>query len=172
MARNILNNIITASNLNLNLNTINVDAAPSSKLVPIGHLLLPSNIPATTQALVSREVNIPIKSEEITLDNIRADEVLIDIHTTSIYNTDLSYINGRLPGAFPYVFGYEGATYGLYTFPTKGGLGRPWYGWRGWRKVRHVVKNDKVLLGSITAVFMASAMSATQPTTLTPFLRS
>ncbi|KAL2823565.1 chaperonin 10-like protein [Aspergillus cavernicola] len=71
----------------------------------------------TTQALVSREVNVPPKLEEITLDSLRPDEVLVEIHATGICHTDFSCMNGTLPAAFP--------------------IGD---------KVNHVTKDDKVLL--------------------------
>ncbi|KAL4790370.1 chaperonin 10-like protein [Aspergillus venezuelensis] len=83
-----------------------------------------------TQALVSREVNVPPKMEEITLDNIRADEVLVEIHATGICHTDFSCMNGTLPAAFPSVLGHEGAGVVL----------------EAGEKVSHVSKGDKVLL--------------------------
>ncbi|CBF71503.1 hypothetical protein AN6808.2 [Aspergillus nidulans FGSC A4] len=83
-----------------------------------------------TQALVSREVNVPPKLEEITLDDIRADEVLVEIHATGICHTDFSCMNGTLPAAFPSVLGHEGAGVVLEVG----------------EKVKHVRKNDKVLL--------------------------
>jgi Zn-dependent alcohol dehydrogenase len=61
-----------------------------------------------TQALVSREVNVPPKLEEITLDAIQPDEVLVEIHATGICHTDFSCMNGTLPSAFPSVLGHEG----------------------------------------------------------------
>ncbi|KAL3457461.1 chaperonin 10-like protein [Aspergillus heterothallicus] len=51
----------------------------------------------TTQALVSREVNVAPKLEEIILDAIQADEVLVEIHATGICHTDFSCMNGTLP---------------------------------------------------------------------------
>ncbi|KAL3474417.1 chaperonin 10-like protein [Aspergillus californicus] len=72
----------------------------------------------TTQALVSREVNVPPKLEEITLDALRDDEVLVEIHATGICHTDFSCMNGTLPAAFP----------------------------SAGDKVKHVQKDDKVLL--------------------------
>ncbi|KAL4816985.1 chaperonin 10-like protein [Aspergillus spinulosporus] len=83
-----------------------------------------------TQAIVSREVNVPPKLEEITLDDIRADEVLVEIHATGICHTDFSCMNGTLPAAFPSVLGHEGAGVVLEVG----------------EKVKHVSKNDKVLL--------------------------
>jgi Zn-dependent alcohol dehydrogenase len=62
----------------------------------------------TTQALVSREVNVPPKLEQITLDAIQADEVLVEIHATGICHTEFSCMNGTLPSAFPSVLGHEG----------------------------------------------------------------
>lgn len=68
-------------------------------------------MPVTTQALVSREINVQPRLEEITLDNIRADEVLVEIHATGICHTDFSCMNGTLPAAFPSVLGHEGMLY-------------------------------------------------------------
>ncbi|KAL3487198.1 chaperonin 10-like protein [Aspergillus germanicus] len=84
----------------------------------------------TTQALVSREVNVPPKLEEITLDAIQADEVLVEIHATGICHTDFSCMNGTLPSAFPSVLGHEGAGVVLEVGPN----------------VTHVSPNDRVLL--------------------------
>jgi Zn-dependent alcohol dehydrogenase len=67
----------------------------------------------TTRALVSREVNVPPKLEEITLDAIQADKILVEIHATGICHTDFSCMNGTLPSAFPSVLGHEGI-----PFPT------------------------------------------------------
>ncbi|KAL6230732.1 hypothetical protein BDW75DRAFT_234185 [Aspergillus navahoensis] len=53
-----------------------------------------------TQALVSREMDVPPKLDEITLDDIRADEILVEIHATGICHTDFC-MNGTLPAAFP-----------------------------------------------------------------------
>ncbi|KAL4925303.1 NAD(P)-dependent alcohol dehydrogenase [Aspergillus undulatus] len=77
-----------------------------------------------TEALVSREVNVPPKLEAITLDNIRADEVLVEIHATGICHTDFSCMNGTLPAAFP--------SAGVVVDAGE--------------KVTHVSKGDKVLL--------------------------
>ncbi|KAI9367697.1 chaperonin 10-like protein [Aspergillus egyptiacus] len=77
----------------------------------------------TTRALVSREVNVPPKLEEITLDSLRPDEVLVEIHATGICHTDFSCMDGTLPAAFPGVFGHEVGD-----------------------QVTQVQKNDKVLL--------------------------
>ncbi|BCR95325.1 NAD(P)-dependent alcohol dehydrogenase [Aspergillus luchuensis] len=64
---------------------------------------------ATATALVMREVNSPLSLEDIHLNDLRSDEVLVEIHATGICHTDLSCMNGHLPASAPCVFGHEGA---------------------------------------------------------------
>lgn len=63
---------------------------------------------ATATALVMREVNSPLSLEDIHLNDLRSDEVLVEIHATGICHTDLSCMNGHLPASAPCVFGHEG----------------------------------------------------------------
>ncbi|KAF5604283.1 alcohol dehydrogenase [Fusarium pseudocircinatum] len=64
---------------------------------------------STTTALLLREINGPFSLEQISLDAIRNDEALVEIHATGICHTDLSCANGTLPASAPAVLGHEGA---------------------------------------------------------------
>ncbi|KAH7113632.1 alcohol dehydrogenase [Dactylonectria macrodidyma] len=64
---------------------------------------------SSTTALVLREINGPFSLEKLTLDKIREDEALIEIHATGVCHTDLSCANGTLPASTPAVLGHEGA---------------------------------------------------------------
>lgn len=62
----------------------------------------------TTQALVAHKAGERLFLEQITIDPIRADEALVEMHATGICHTDISCIDGTLPAQFPSVFGHEG----------------------------------------------------------------
>ena len=63
----------------------------------------------TVTAAVVREIDAPFQFEELTLDELRADEVLIKIAAVGLCHTDLAVQHGHLPQAMPLVAGHEGA---------------------------------------------------------------
>jgi Zn-dependent alcohol dehydrogenase len=63
---------------------------------------------STTHALALREINGPFSLERISLDVIRNDKALVEIHATGLCHTDLSCANGTLPASVPAVLGHEG----------------------------------------------------------------
>lgn len=70
---------------------------------------------ATTTALVLQEINKPFSLGEVTIDKVRDDEALVEIHATGLCHTDLSCADGTLPASAPAVLGHEGW---LSPFPT------------------------------------------------------
>jgi aryl-alcohol dehydrogenase len=60
-------------------------------------------------AAVLRERNTPLVLEDITLEDPRADEVLVRIVATGICHSDVSVINGDLPLPTPIILGHEGS---------------------------------------------------------------
>ncbi|KAK7419073.1 hypothetical protein QQX98_003575 [Neonectria punicea] len=62
----------------------------------------------TTTALVLKEIKGPFSLEQVTVDNIRDDEALVEIHATGLCHTDLSCAEGTLPASAPAVLGHEG----------------------------------------------------------------
>ncbi|PYH92652.1 alcohol dehydrogenase [Aspergillus ellipticus CBS 707.79] len=84
----------------------------------------------TAQALVLREINGPLSFEKIQLGDLRANEVLVEVHATGICHTDISCMSGQLPATAPCVFGHEGAGVIMKTGSN----------------VTHLTPNDKVLL--------------------------
>ncbi|PWY92193.1 alcohol dehydrogenase [Aspergillus heteromorphus CBS 117.55] len=85
---------------------------------------------ATANALVMREIKGPLSVEKVQLGELRADEVLVEVHATGICHTDISCMNGQLPASAPCVFGHEGAGVVVRTGSN----------------VTHLTPNDKVLL--------------------------
>lgn len=65
----------------------------------------------TTTALVLKEIKGPFSLEEVTVDKIRDDEALIEIHATGLCHTDLSCAEGTLPASAPAVLGHEGQSF-------------------------------------------------------------
>jgi aryl-alcohol dehydrogenase len=63
-----------------------------------------------TQALVVCEPGAPFKYQEISVnDDVRDNEVLLEIKATGVCHTDLNFRNEKsIPGLFPAVFGHEG----------------------------------------------------------------
>ncbi|KAL2167286.1 hypothetical protein VTG60DRAFT_1445 [Thermothelomyces hinnuleus] len=84
----------------------------------------------TTTALVAPELNGKFEIREVYLDDIRPDEVLVEIHASGLCHTDLSFATGVLPGEPNAVLGHEGAGIVLATGTD----------------VTHVRPGDKVLL--------------------------
>ncbi|RDL41438.1 uncharacterized protein BP5553_01417 [Venustampulla echinocandica] len=64
-----------------------------------------------TEALVVAEPGSPFMYQEVHVDdNIRDDEVLVEMKATGVCHTDLNFRNEKtVPGLFPAVFGHEGA---------------------------------------------------------------
>lgn len=77
------------------------------------HIVLqdPNYIMKSTTALVLKEISGPFSLEQISVDNIRHDEALIEIHATGLCHTDLSCANGTLPASAPAVLGHEGKSW-------------------------------------------------------------
>ncbi len=63
-----------------------------------------------TDALVVSEPGAPFEFQQITVgDNLRDDEVLVEIKATGVCHTDLNFAKEKtVPGLFPGVFGHEG----------------------------------------------------------------
>ncbi|BCS30147.1 NAD(P)-dependent alcohol dehydrogenase [Aspergillus puulaauensis] len=62
-----------------------------------------------TDALVVFAVGEEPRFSPVTLDTIRDDELLVEIHATGICHTDIACMEGKLPAAFPCILGHEGA---------------------------------------------------------------
>jgi aryl-alcohol dehydrogenase len=60
-------------------------------------------------AAVLRERNTPLVLEDISVEDPRADEVLVRIVATGICHSDVSVINGDLPLPTPIILGHEGS---------------------------------------------------------------
>ncbi|EXJ80125.1 hypothetical protein A1O1_08267 [Capronia coronata CBS 617.96] len=60
-------------------------------------------------ALVVPELNAPFEMRTVELDELRPNEVLVDLKATSICHTDLAVQAGKIPMPFPVVLGHEGA---------------------------------------------------------------
>jgi aryl-alcohol dehydrogenase len=63
-----------------------------------------------TQALVGLEPKAKFTLEDIELDELHADEVLVEIVATGICHTDLKSAGGGSIVKFPVVLGHEGIT--------------------------------------------------------------
>lgn len=61
-----------------------------------------------TTALVAKEVNARLELQTISVDKLQPDEALVEIRAVGVCHTDLSMIDGTIPGQFPAVFGHEG----------------------------------------------------------------
>jgi aryl-alcohol dehydrogenase len=62
----------------------------------------------SAQALVLPELHAPFQVLEVELDNLRPDEVLVEMKATSICATDPAVQRGKIPQTFPVVLGHEG----------------------------------------------------------------
>lgn len=60
-----------------------------------------------TRAWVIERAGAPFSSEEITLDDPRADEVLVEVTAVGVCHSDVSIRDGRIPHRFPAVVGHE-----------------------------------------------------------------
>ncbi|GKZ37369.1 hypothetical protein AbraIFM66950_008890 [Aspergillus brasiliensis] len=62
-----------------------------------------------TQAYVVREKGGPFELQDVILDEVRPDEVLVEMHYTGLCHTDIVVQNGGMPiGDYPVVLGHEG----------------------------------------------------------------
>ena len=63
-----------------------------------------------TEVLLVQEAGAPFSHQEITVDdNLRDDEVLVEMKATGVCHTDLNFSKEKtIPGLFPAVFGHEG----------------------------------------------------------------
>jgi aryl-alcohol dehydrogenase len=66
-------------------------------------------MPTSIKAAVLHGVDEPFRFEDLTLADIRPDEVLVKIVAVGLCHTDLAVQHGHIPGAFPFVLGHEGA---------------------------------------------------------------
>ncbi|OAP54228.1 hypothetical protein AYL99_11329 [Fonsecaea erecta] len=63
-----------------------------------------------TKALVVEEVNAPFKMMDIILDEVRDDELLIEMKYSGVCHTDIVVQHGAVPaGEYPAILGHEGA---------------------------------------------------------------
>ncbi|KAF3395233.1 Aryl-alcohol dehydrogenase [Talaromyces pinophilus] len=60
-------------------------------------------------ALIVPQVGEPFQLTKVTLDELRPDEVLVELKATGICHTDLAVQNGKIPMRFPAILGHEGA---------------------------------------------------------------
>jgi aryl-alcohol dehydrogenase len=77
-----------------------------------------------TEALVVQEPGAPFVYQAVTVeDQLRDDEVLVEIKATGVCHTDLNFAKEKtVPGLFPGVFGHEGRLL-LYFMVLSGGQG-------------------------------------------------
>ncbi len=63
-----------------------------------------------TEALVVPQSGDPFRYQKVTVeDNLRDNEVLVEMIATGVCHTDLNFRNEKsIPGLFPAVFGHEG----------------------------------------------------------------
>jgi len=63
----------------------------------------------TAHAAVLHAQDAPFTFEDVTLDDIRPDELLVTVAATGLCHTDLAVQHGHIPAPFPFVLGHEGA---------------------------------------------------------------
>ena len=61
------------------------------------------------KAAILREFGKPLAIDEVSIDNARYNEVLIDVVATGLCHTDLHFVEGQLPLSTPAVLGHETA---------------------------------------------------------------
>ncbi|KDE06914.1 hypothetical protein MVLG_02802 [Microbotryum lychnidis-dioicae p1A1 Lamole] len=66
-------------------------------------------MPTSTQALLLKGVHEPFVLSDVSVDDPRAGEVLVQLVASGICQSDLSVQNGVLPGQFPSCVGHEGS---------------------------------------------------------------
>jgi len=76
-----------------------------------------------TDALVVTSPGAPFKLQPIHVeDQLREDEVLIEIKATGICHTDLNFSKEEtILGLFPAVFGHEGSLFPIFSMSLHGG---------------------------------------------------
>jgi Alcohol dehydrogenase GroES-like domain len=79
-----------------------------SLISPLSAVL--SSTTMRTQALVVEEPGAKFTFREIDLDELRSDEVLVEIVATGICHTDLKSASGQSIVKFPFVAGHEGSS--------------------------------------------------------------
>jgi S-(hydroxymethyl)glutathione dehydrogenase/alcohol dehydrogenase len=89
------------------------------------------------KAAICYERNQPVRIEDVELDPPRRDEVRVRIAATGVCHSDLSFVQGILPGKLPCVLGHEGA--GVVEEVGEG--------------VAHLARGDKVVLAWVTPCF-------------------
>jgi aryl-alcohol dehydrogenase len=61
------------------------------------------------EAWVAETAGAALALQRLELDEVRADEVLVQIGAAGVCHTDISYTNGSRPAPFPLIAGHEGA---------------------------------------------------------------
>lgn len=61
-----------------------------------------------TTAIVANALGEPPRLEGILLDDIRADEAVVEIQAVGVCHADLAVLHGHIPLPFPRVLGHEG----------------------------------------------------------------
>lgn len=61
-----------------------------------------------TLAIVAPAPNQPPLLEEVTLDDPRPDEAIIEIHAVGVCHAEMAVLHGVIPLPFPRVLGHEG----------------------------------------------------------------
>ncbi|MEZ5741447.1 MAG: NAD(P)-dependent alcohol dehydrogenase [Burkholderiaceae bacterium] len=72
---------------------------------------MPPTTPLTVRAAVLHRQGGDLKFEDLTLTDLRADEVLVKLVATGLCHTDLSFVERPFPVDKPIVLGHEGAGY-------------------------------------------------------------
>ena len=74
-----------------------------------------------TEALLVSEAGAPFRYQEINVDDdIRDDEVVVEMKATGVCHTDLNFSKEKtIPGLFPAVFGHEGGLSRTFSFYHK-----------------------------------------------------
>lgn len=65
-------------------------------------------MPQRTEGLVVSSAGARFDLAEVILDELRPNEVLVEIHATGICHTDIACADGKLPAEFPCILGHEG----------------------------------------------------------------
>ena len=61
-----------------------------------------------TECLAVCSAGARFELAEVILDELRSNEVLVEIHATGICHTDIACADGKLPVKFPCILGHEG----------------------------------------------------------------
>lgn len=73
-------------------------------------------MPQRTEGLVVSSAGAGFDLAEVILDELRPEEVLVEIHATGICHTDIACADGKLPAGFPCILGHEGKLFFTLTF--------------------------------------------------------